>query len=249
MSLPSNITILIGVVVISIIVLLFWKNPDPPSGKCSLGDAGSCNMDSDCGGPKQGKCYKDKNGSCECVCNVGYSGKNCQIAGIPWNSPHCMGNNKQTPGKDKDGMCICPPGKWKSVTDAPGIGYVQCYSCVSGYGPFPYENKADTCELEWGQANYLSNDCHPQSSGHACDEFSDYAKMQGPGNQQGSIKIGGVCNGTQLDSCRCDSKVKGSYSRDVCSVVGWLQKNRSTTETCELAVPARPCNSYACKTP
>jgi hypothetical protein len=53
-----------------------YKPPTPPPPKgCSANS--TCNLDKDCNGPKNGSCFKNSQGVCNCVCNAGYGGKNC----------------------------------------------------------------------------------------------------------------------------------------------------------------------------
>jgi hypothetical protein len=246
----KQLTILAAVGIgIAVAVWLYTRNPPtpptppPPSKKCVRGDPGSCGLDSDCNFPN-GQCFKNASGECGCICSPGFSGPNCEIKGIPYNSPQCMGPNTQwTPGKDKNNLCVCPPGHWASGTD-PKYGFVQCLKCAGSWGPL---SGSTPCSTQWGTATYLANNCHGGGSSSACDEFNYVlGQTAGPGTS-GSVNITGNCGTDKdLNSCRCDPNNSDTNVRALCNITGWLNPSIPNNQDCSKAGDARPCGSYTC---
>jgi len=231
--------------VIAATIYVYWKTNNPTK-KCvsdSSINSNSCELDSDCNAPN-GQCWKNADGVCGCVCNNGYSGPNCKTQGIPWNSPNCMGPNKQWPArKDKNGMCVCPPGHWQSGTDGT-YGYVQCLQCAGNYGPLAGDAP---CSYQWGQQTMLSNTCITNNNSNEeswCQEFG-WAVQNPPKGQTGNIVALEQC-GTGApnapNSCRCAEP----SGRAVCQVNGWVASNGSNA-TCSTDNVPRKCSSYTCK--
>jgi hypothetical protein len=239
---PKNIAIIFIIVFSVLSLIIYWLlKPPSPSNKCVKGDPGTCQMDKDCNGPTNGKCFKNSQGVCGCICNPGYSGLNCQTKGIPWNSTHCMGSNKWPARKDKNGLCVCPPGNWQSGQD-PTYGYVQCLKCAFDWGPFDPSNPSP-CTKQWKTANYLSNNCHGIGSSNACNDFNYVLNETGPTNQQGAVSSLNTCPSN--NSCRCDPNNQDTPGRELCQVTGWLDPTKPS-DTCAGSNDERSCSSYQC---
>lgn len=238
--------LIIGLVALAIATIIYFFYIPPFDNKCGAGDSGSCLTDKDCNGPISGKCYKDKNGVCGCVCADGFSGSNCEIKGVLASSPHCVGPNKAyPPSKSKTGLCICPAGAWESGHD-PTYGYVQCLKCGSGYGPKPYGGD-NACQLQWGSATYLSNDCYGVGSSYECNEYNGYLSQTGPSGLKGENNTLQTCGSLNTNSCRCDSTMQDPLAQSLCRVTGWLKPgDDGKVETCSTVSKERPCNSYNC---
>lgn len=227
-----------------VLVYFIYQELIKKTGKCKrTATPGSCELDSDCNGPN-GQCFKDKDGNCMCVCKPGYSGKNCEIKGIPYDSPHCMGPNSQwPPNKDKDGLCVCPAGNWADGTD-PKYGYVQCLKCAGDWGPLAGKSP---CASKWLVNNLVTPDCGaslmPPAAQCAPSEFGDILKYDGPNGEKPSTQWAQQCNGpNQQNSCRCS---EASY-RSICKVTGWMEPNQKN-QTCDASTQERPCTSYRCR--
>jgi hypothetical protein len=243
---PSGQALLIAAVVVIVLAVIVWlatRHPTPPSGGCktNAGDPGTCNFDKDCNSPN-GACYKDAAGVCGCVCSPGYSGVHCETKGVPWNSPHCMGPNTKWPArKDKNGMCVCPPGNWAAGVD-PKTGYVQCLKCAGDWGPL----SGDTpCAQKWLAAQYLTQNCYTAVNYDPCAAAAEYGyvlSQTGPGGVKGSAASSGSCLGTQ--SCHCTSSASGA-TQAPCNVTGWLDPARPN-EGCDPTTAERACSSYKC---
>jgi hypothetical protein len=204
------------------------------SSTCSASDPGTCHSNIDCN--NNGVCDKN-NGICACICDEGFSGTHCEIANVLWNSPHCMGPNTQWPArKDKNNMCVCPPGHWTSGTDSK-YGYVQCLKCDGNYGPLAGNAP---CTYVWNTSNYLTNDCYNQNTDKVCSEFDYLTKYTGPNGEHAYTTPIDLC--ASSNACRCVS----SSSRSVCQVTGYLNPTRKS-DTCSNANTSRVCSSYNCK--
>lgn len=220
---------------------------------CSPNDPGVCHSSADCN--NNGVCAKN-NGKCMCVCNDGYTGEHCEVRSIPWNSQHCMGPNKQWPArKDKNGMCVCPPGNWADGVDKT-YGYVKCLTCAGNYGPLAGNAP---CMNMWQTANYLTNDCyrdnsylsdigagtniHPflKNTDEVCNEFKYLTHYVGPNGEKGYATPIELCKSS---FCRCNSSKANEYNRSVCQVTGYLDSTPS--QTCKDANIERKCSSYNC---
>lgn len=225
---------LVTITVLSTGLLYYLLNRD--SNTCSSNDPGTCKTNKDCN--NNGVCTKD-NGVCGCICHAGFSGVHCgESPGIPWNSPHCMGPNTQYPArKDKNGMCVCPPGEWASGISG-SYGYVQCLKCASPYGPL---SGSAPCTYKWGVEEYLSNTCYDQNTDEVCSEFDYVFQEVGPNDEKGYTTPVKLCS--SANSCRC-SKGDAKSNRSVCQVTGYLDPNRKS-EGCNDS--SRACSSYNCK--
>lgn len=237
--------IITSIVIVSTIALYYKYNE--PVKKCVVTRSadgtitGGCELDSDCNAPN-GQCWKNAQGQCGCVCKNGYSGDKCQTQGIPWNSPNCMGPNTQWPArKDKNNMCVCPPGNWASDT-IPGYGYVQCAKCAGDYGPLA---GSAACQSQWGQQNLLSNTCITDNNSNQetwCADFLPNTTYPPPG-KTGNVVALGKCGALNApNSCRCSEHA----ARAVCQVNGWVVPN-GKNETCYDDNVPRQCSSYNCK--
>ena len=215
---------------------------NPTGNKCvNTGAPGSCELDKDCNAPN-GQCFKNDQGECGCVCKVGFSGKNCEIKGVPWDSPNCMGPNSQWPAKkDKDGMCVCPSENWADGQD-PKFGYVQCLKCAGDWGPLAGDSP---CMNKWMEKDLLGKRCISNSLTSEvawCKEFGPLVQYPGPTGQQGTINLTKKCAGAPYtNSCRCSH----DSSRGTCQVTGWLPPN-TLEQTCDGSMVERPCSGYEC---
>lgn len=229
----------ITIIVIAITIILYYHFR-PKGNKCLSGVPGTCAIDKDCNYPN-GVCYKNSNGECGCTCAPGFSGPNCQTQGIPYNSPQCMGpNSEYTPGKTKDGLCVCPPGNWASGTDAK-YGYVQCLQCAGGWGPLGGKTP---CSKKWTSTSIATQNCYgPNFTGSPCaSEYPQFSSQVGPTGQKGSVVDGGNCNSS--NSCRCGITGGNAYQH-TCAVSGWIDPN-ANQPTCATSSNERPCGSYTC---
>jgi len=219
------------------------------------GAPGSCELDVDCNGAnKGGICLKYFNpntgvSTCKCKCNVGWSGANCDTKGIPWNSPNCMGNNKQPAQKDKDGMCVCPNENWASVQD-PILGLVQCGKCAGDWGPYSGTGAAEACTAKWNTIDLASNNCYSDNAlpTSTCDasNFPSYYKYTGPNNAAPSGVVKTACDDS-YESCRC--RVPGQQplaSRGICAITGWVNPSAKGVQACSDINTERQCSSYNC---
>ena len=242
--------------VIAATIYVYWKT-NTPTKKCvsTTGEVGVCELDSDCNkvDPKA-QCYKDAAGACGCRCSPGYSGTTCQIKGIPWNDPSCMGPNKQSP-KNKSGLCVCPDGNWESGTTGSGQ-YVQCLKCGGSgeWGPYAATGAPNACTGQWKNLNLVSDTCvYRQTSNPSlfCEDLANKYQTGYP-NSQGDIptvKLADqVCIG---ESCKCSGnnyQLKIPTGRGLCSVTGWIEPT-ITAQTCNSPGinSERACSSYQCK--
>jgi len=234
---PNVSYIIVSVIFIGNIVIYWFINRQ--STDCSSGDPGTCISANDC--TNNGKCVKDGEGNCACVCDPDYTGQNCEK--IKWDSSHCMGPNSKWPSrKGENNECLCPNDNWTDGTD-PTFGYVKCLGCAGNWGPLDGESP---CSGIWNTSDYLSTDCYnADKKSVACDEYNNLIKYASPSGQNGSISALNFCDSTsQLNSCRCP---KGSInSRAICEVTGYLDPNK-LKETCENSINERQCSSYNCK--
>lgn len=232
----------ITVAVVAIALYAYYRSMNPVT-RCvsDVNTPGSCELDTDCNAPN-GQCWKNAEGVCGCVCSNGYSGPDCKTQGIPYDSPNCMGPNSQwTPGKDKNGMCVCPPGNWASGTD-PKYGYVQCLKCAGNWGPLAGDAP---CTYQWGQQNLLSNTCITDENNNEmgwCADFNNQVLNPPPG-KSGQVKPLGKCGALNApNSCRCSEH----SARALCQINGWVDPN-GTNQTCYDDNVPRKCSSYGCK--
>jgi len=236
-SIFQNKYILYGSTIFIVLLssIVYWTL-NRVSGVCSPNDPGVCHSPADCN--NNGVCAKN-NGKCVCVCNDGYTGEHCEQQNIPWNSKNCMGPNTQWPArKDKDGMCVCPPGNWADGVDKT-YGYVKCLTCAGNYGPLAGNAP---CTNMWQTANYLTNNCFSKNTDEVCNEFKYLTQYVGPNGERGYATPIELC---ESSFCRCNpSKVKG-YNRSVCQVTGYLDPN-VLSQTCNGANIQRKCSSYNC---
>ena len=250
----ATIMILAG----SVLMYRRLTKPDCVSFK-NGGSPGSCELDKDCNiAKKAGRCmkYVNKDGSttCKCKCAKGWSGLNCDTAGIPTGSPSCMGKNKQTAGTDKDGMCVCPNPNWVSGND-PNIGYVQCFKCGGSgpemWGPFAATGDKDACTSTWGQIDLADTNCYAMGETPKCygANFNPYIQWTGPSGQRGTVTYKSSCSG-QYNSCRClnsNGGLPADVSRPICTVNGWINKAIAQPSTCENMNTERQCSGYTCE--
>lgn len=218
---------------------------------------GTCELDSDCNKvDPNGQCFKNAAGQCGCRCSHGFSGPTCEIKGIPWNDPGCMGPNKQSP-KNKFGMCVCPNENWVSGTD-PKYGQVQCLKCAGSgpneWGPYAATGAPNACTAQWKQVNLISDTCVDRQTNTPSLFCADIASKYETGypNYNGTVpKVvpsGQECIGA---SCKCAGNTfqyKVPSARGLCTVTGWVEPG-VTSQTCQdkSVNTERPCSSYQCK--
>jgi hypothetical protein len=216
------------------------------------GAPGSCELDTDCNGVnKAGSCIKILNPNtgksvCQCKCKYGWSGPNCETKGIPWDSPFCMGSNKQHARKDKNGLCVCPEGNWSPANT--GDGMVQCGQCTPNWGPFSATGAPNACTSQWSTVNLPTNDCYTGNSNATCDasQFPSYFQYAGPQNVNPSATLKTTCDNS--DSCRCAIMGESGVisRRGICSVTAWVDPNNKGVQTCGDINTERNCTSYNC---
>lgn len=226
------------IVIAASIIIYYYTRPN--NKKCVSGVAGTCAIDKDCNFPN-GVCYKNDNGECGCTCAPGYSGANCAVQGIPWNSPQCMGpNTEYPPGKSPSGLCLCPPGNWASGTD-PKYGFVQCLKCAGDWGPLSGNSP---CSKKWTSTSTATQNCYgPNFTGTPCTtEYPQYNSQVGPNGEKGSVTDGGNCQSS--NSCRCGITGDGAYQH-TCNINGWIDPT-VPQPTCATSSKERQCSSYTC---
>jgi len=202
---------------------------------CVQGAPPTCANNSGCGGPQQGHCV---NGAC--VCELGFSGPNCQY-GVQCNTINCGPGGACAPdGKS----CICKAGSWKSGRTAGG-DYVMCASCADGWGP-----GSGDCSKQWKTAVLKTNNCSfwgmvkggsdpctgPGAfAGHLNDVYNGQGiSLTGQVSGNGYCDVGAPCN-----NCW------GSDYQHLCRVTGWLDPAQQN-EACDPNAGPRPAGSYQC---
>lgn len=244
--------------IITATIYVYWKTSSPDN-KCvsATGEVGACELDSDCNkvDPKA-QCYKNEAGLCGCQCSLGYTGDKCQVKGIPWNSPNCMGPNKQSP-KYKSGLCVCPDGNWVSGTTNSGQ-HVQCLKCggPGEWGPASSTGAPNACTGQWNQLNLVSDTCvnrQTKTPSLFCEDLANKYQTGYPNQQGDQPKVtftGQECVGP---SCKCTgSDFQRQHNiatgRGICSVTGWIDP-KITAQTCNSPGinSERKCSSYQCK--
>lgn len=245
-------------IVVAATIYVYWKTT--PQKKCTSTDVhgnvttGSCELDSDCNTvDPDGKCYKDTSGACACICSPGYSGKNCEVKGIPWNDPNCMGPNSQSP-KNQSGLCVCPSEHWQSGTV--GGQTIQCLTCQGAgtsqeWGPHPASKSAQACTAQWKQIDMVSNVCVYRQATDPTLGCKDIAGQYETGfpNYQGVMpSVTPTKNSCIGASCKCSSYSKPyGTARSVCSVTGWVDPS-VTAQNCQSPGinNERACSDYQC---
>lgn len=246
-------------ILIILAAIMMYKKIDSSS-SCSSpkygGAPGSCELDADCNGANNaGLCVKYFNpitgkSVCQCKCKYGWSGPNCETKGIPWNSPNCMGSNKQPARKDKNGMCVCPEGNWMPVNDSK-IGMVQCGACAGVWGPDSATGAPNACTAQWNTIDLPTNDCWAPNSNPTCDssQFPSYFQYTGPGGVKPSATLKNSCP-ESVQSCRCqisgESGGGALTNRAICAVTSWIDPNNKGVQTCKDFDIERQCDSYNC---
>ena len=236
------------VIILGVGILIYWKLYDGPK-RCMSpkqgGVLGSCNLDTDCNSAnKAGTCAHTSADTCGCYCSDGWSGPNCETKGVPWNDPHCMGPNSQSP-RNKSGECVCPNANWASGND-PKFGYVQCLNCSGTgsdkWGPAPSTGGDSVCTDKWKSIVLSTNNCYrPDTS--SCDEFNYYLKNKGPNGEAPIVSATGLCNNSPT-SCNC--KYTGvSGHQTSCAINAWIDPSIPTLNCADLS-KERPCQSYQC---
>lgn len=240
-------------IILGVGILIYWKMTNPVK-RCTSpnkgGDAGSCELDTDCNAP-HGHCYKDLNNNCACACKPGWFGPNCASNTVEWNSPNCMGPNTQWSPRNKSGVCVCPNDNWASGIDPsiPNGGYVQCLKCAGEgadqWGPLAGDSP---CSAKWTTKSLLSNNCVVASStSPGCkDIWAQYSTYKGPGGESPSIVMGPVCGGN-ITACPCAT---GADSRAICNMKAWIDPSVLSTPTCQSTEPGlnkeRNCSGFQC---
>ena len=214
------------------------------------GAPGSCELDADCNAANGGGwCQKKKDGSCGCMCRDGWSGPNCEVKGIPWDSPNCMGSNKQPAKKDKNGLCVCPNENWVGDIQS-GFGWVQCAQCSGSgddkWGPDPSTGELAACSNKWRTIDMASNSCFSNPATASCDDFNSYLKYLGPTGEHPSITPDGICSGNDsTSSCRCGALWGLPGNRVNCKINSWIDPTIQPLN-CANVAKERPCSSYKC---
>ncbi len=253
--------ITVSVIVATVYVYYATTNP---TGECKstsvngkVGDGGACELDSDCNKvDPNGQCYKNAVGVCGCRCGQGYSGSTCQIKGIPWNDPGCMGPNKQSP-KNKSGLCVCPNENWVSGTD-PKYGQVQCLKCggegPNEWGPYAATGAPNACSAQWKQVNLLSDTCVYRQTTTPSLYCADVAAQYQTGypNYKGDVPtVTYSQQGCIGASCKCAGNTfeyKVPSERALCTVNGWVDPSVNTQTCADKSVNTeRACSGYECK--
>lgn len=249
-------------------VLIYWKiygNLKKCTAPSKGGAPGSCELDVDCNSAnKAGSCQKTSDGkSCQCDCANGWSGPNCGIHGIPWDSPNCMGTNSQLPKNRNPGdMCVCPNDNWASGNGplkSGGTGFVQCLKCGSQWGPGPSVDKDDSaCTAIWQTQNLVGQNCW--NGGVSMNQCTDEQKnplynYTGPNGEQPAFKLAsgsdfqlGWCDVSKDPNvCSCGSG--GSALRGVCTTTAWMLPGTANIGSCNDpgVVKPRNCSTYTCQ--